>query len=89
MYTPVHENTVTYEDKLTHWKNYMSYDKTQTIEYLEIGSLHGGSVLQFHNMFGDNVHSTCIDRIHHVITIRNLKTNMKRIMRYTNRAQNI
>ena len=61
MYTPVHENTVTYEDKLTHWKNYMSYDKTQTIEYLEIGSLHGGSVLQFHNMFGDNVHSTCID----------------------------
>ena len=61
MYTPVCENTVTYEDKLMHWKNYMVFQDMKPIEYLEIGSLHGGSVLQFHNIFGNDVHSTCID----------------------------
>ena len=56
MYTPVHENTITYSEKLKHWKNHIVADRTQCIEYLEIGS-----VLEFHNMSGDNVHSTCID----------------------------
>ena len=88
MYTPVCENTVTYEDKLMHWKNYMVFQDMKPIEYLEIGSLHGGSVLQFHNIFGNDVHSTCaLILMHNVITIWNIRMNMKRIMRYTNRTR--
>ena len=35
--------------------------RKDTVKYLEIGCLHGGSLLHFHNEFRPNVQSTCID----------------------------
>ena len=43
------------------WCDILQLDKTKTIKYLEIGSLHGGSVYAFHNNFGPNVISETID----------------------------
>ena len=39
----------------------MHLDKTQTIKYVEIGSLHGGRLNAFNTYFGPNVKSESID----------------------------
>ena len=61
IYNAVDEQTTNYADKYVIWLNYIHALDMKHIEYLEIGSLHGASLLAFHNMFGPNVHSTSID----------------------------
>ena len=59
-YTPIDSRTIMYPHKYAVWPEYIT-GLGPHIEYLEIGSLHGASVLAFHRMFGTNVHSTSID----------------------------
>ena len=59
-YTPIDSRTIMYPHKYAVWPEYIT-GLGAHIEYLEIGSLHGASVLAFHRMFGTNVHSTSID----------------------------
>ena len=59
-YTPIDSRTIMYPHKYAVWPEYIT-GLGAHIEYLEIGSLHGASLLAFHRMFGPNVHSTSID----------------------------
>ena len=60
MYDYIDQRTIAYPQCNIHWKDHLKLN-TDYVRYLEIGSLHGGSLLMFHNMFGPNVHSTSID----------------------------
>ena len=57
----MHEQTIQYTHHYRNWCDILQLDKTKTIHYLEIGSLHGGSVCAFHTNFGPNVISETID----------------------------
>jgi hypothetical protein len=62
MYSEIDSRSaVLYREKFDIWKEFMNDLNPECIQYLEIGSLHGSSILSFHNMFGPNVHSTSID----------------------------
>ena len=61
MYQIIDHRTISYPDVCVRWPIYLRDLDKQCIHYLEIGSLHGGSLLMFHNLFGPNVHSTSID----------------------------
>jgi predicted O-methyltransferase YrrM len=61
MYPFIDNRTLSYPETIAYWKDYLKDLNMNCIKYLEIGSLHGGSLLTFHNMFGPNVESTCID----------------------------
>ena len=60
MYRYIDQRTIAYPEANIMWRDYLNINRNN-VEYLEIGSLHGGSLLMFHNMFGPNVHSTSID----------------------------
>ena len=60
MYRYIDPRTIAYPEANIMWRDYLNINRNN-VEYLEIGSLHGGSLLMFHNMFGPNVHSTSID----------------------------
>ena len=62
MYRFIDNRTLAYPESIAYWKDYLTNLDMNRIKYLEIGSLHGGSLLTFHNMFGPNVESTCIDQ---------------------------
>ena len=62
MYNYIHPETVTCLDTISYWKDVLiDLDTTYVINYIEIGSLHGGSLLHFHNTFGQHVRSISID----------------------------
>ena len=62
MYNYIHPDTVTYLETISYWKDILTdIDTTHVINYIEIGSLHGGSLLHFHNTFGQHVRSISID----------------------------
>ena len=60
MYRYIDQRTVAYPDSNIKWKDHLKLN-TDCVKYLEIGSLHGGSLIMFHNIFGPNVHSVSID----------------------------
>ena len=60
MYQLIDQRTISYVRGDVAWKHHLKLN-TDSIKYLEIGCLHGGSLLYFHNTFGPNVDSTCID----------------------------
>ena len=51
---------IAYPDLNILWKDHLKLT-TDCVKYLEIGSLHSGSMLIFHNIFGPHVHSTSIN----------------------------
>ena len=59
MYRYIDNRTIYYN--VSSWPEHIKDLRTPCIQYLEIGSLHGGSLIMFHNMFGPNVQSTSID----------------------------
>ena len=61
MYKLIDERSTSYPKSSFYWPEYLKDLDTECIRYLEIGSLHGGSLLFFHNMFGPTVRSTSID----------------------------
>ena len=61
MYRFIDNRTLSYPESIAFWKDYLKDLNMNCIKYLEIGSLHGGSLLTFHNMFGPYVHSTSVD----------------------------
>jgi len=81
MYPFVDNRTLSYPETIAYWKDYLKDLNMNCIKYLEIGSLHGGSLLTFHNMFGPNVESTCID------PFSNCDYYHERIMKYLKRIQ--
>ena len=60
MYKHIDQRTGSCVRSSVAWKEYLKLN-TDCIKYLEIGNLHGGSLLYFHNTFGPNVYSTSID----------------------------
>ena len=61
MYKLVYQKSTCYPYCSAYWPQFLKNLNKECIQYLEIGSLHGGSLLMFHNMFGPNVQSTSID----------------------------
>ena len=59
MYRYIDNRTIYYN--VSSWPEHIKDLRTPCIQYLEIGSLHGGSLIMFHSMFGPNVQSTSID----------------------------
>ena len=80
MYRYIDPRTIAYPEANIVWRDYLNINRNN-VEYLEIGRLHGGSLLMFHNMFGPNVHSTSIDPFVIVIIIHNILQNMKGTLR--------
>ena len=60
LYLYIDERTIAFPEANLFWRDYLKLN-TDNVEYLEIGSLHGGSLLMFHNMFRPNVHSVSVD----------------------------
>ena len=53
--------TIQYTKLYRNWCDILELDKTEPIQYLKIGSLHGGIVCAFHTHFGPRVQSKIID----------------------------
>ena len=60
LYLYIDERTIAFPEANLYWRDYLKLN-TDNVQYLEIGTLHGGSLLMFHNMFGPNVHSVSVD----------------------------
>ena len=54
MYRYIDPRTVAYPESNIMWRDNLNINRNN-VEYLETGSLHSGSLLFFHNMFGPNV----------------------------------
>ena len=60
MYSYIDPRTIAYPEANLFLRNYLKLN-SDNVEYLGIGSLHGGSLLTFHNMLGPNVRSVSVD----------------------------